>query len=164
VFREAHNGGPHESLVEHGDDAETFSRDCSSRRLLFAVGRHYWPSSALLRTFALGAVSIGSHSNPLGEVWYWYIVSGDNTYSKVGPGVLAGAVEDTFLLGPLYLATGVGLLKRSAWAVPVGVITGAMIVYAIVGFFLGDICAGLPTVTNSASYWATNLPYLAYPL
>ena len=39
-----------------------------------------------------------------------------------------------------------------------------MIFYAIVGFFLGDLFAGLPSVTNSFSYWATNLPYLLYPL
>lgn len=103
-------------------------------------------------------------SNPLGQVWYWYILNGDNTYRHVNPGVLAGAVEDAFLLGPLYLATGIGLLRRGAWVVPVGLMTGAMIFYAILQFFLGDIFAGLPTVTNSVSYWATNLPYLLYPL
>jgi hypothetical protein len=114
--------------------------------------------------FALRLVPIGPHTNPLGEVWYWYILSGDNTYQHVDPGVLAGAVEDAFLLGPLYFATGIGLWLRKAWVVPVGLITGAMIFYAIVGFFLGDIFAGLPTVTNGASYWISNLPYLSYPL
>jgi hypothetical protein len=114
--------------------------------------------------FATGLVPIGPHSNPLGEVWYWYILSGDNTYRHVDPGVLAGAIEDAFLLGPLYLATGIGLWLRKPWVVPVGLITGAMIFYAIVGFFLSDIFAGLPTVTNGASYWASNLPYLIYPL
>jgi len=39
-----------------------------------------------------------------------------------------------------------------------------MIFYAIVGFFLGDIFAGLPSVTNGVSYWVWNLPYLIYPL
>ena len=39
-----------------------------------------------------------------------------------------------------------------------------MIFYAIVGSFLGDIFAGLPTVTNSISYRVSNLPYLIYPL
>jgi hypothetical protein len=39
-----------------------------------------------------------------------------------------------------------------------------MIFYAIIGFFLGDIFAGLPRVTNDVSYWASNLPYLLYPL
>ena len=82
----------------------------------------------------------------------------------MNPGVLAGAVEDAFLLGPLYLATGIGLLRRGAWVVPVGLMTGAMIFYAILQFFLGDIFAGLPTVTNGVSYWVTNLPYLLYPL
>ncbi|HKW20226.1 MAG TPA: hypothetical protein VJO13_02535, partial [Ktedonobacterales bacterium] len=47
---------------------------------------------------------------------------------------------------------------------PVGLITGAMILYAIIGFFLGDIFAGLNTVTNGVSYWVSNLPYLVYPL
>jgi hypothetical protein len=39
-----------------------------------------------------------------------------------------------------------------------------LIFYAIIGFFLGDIFAGLPSVTNDVSYWASNLPYLIYPL
>ena len=69
-----------------------------------------------------------------------------------------------FLLGPLYLATSIGLWLRRAWVIPVGLITGAMIFYAIIGFFLGDIFAGLPSVTNDVSYWASNLPYLLYPL
>lgn len=107
---------------------------------------------------------IGPHANPLGAIWYWYILNGDQTYARVDPGVLAGAIEDAFLLGPLYLATGIGLLGLRRWVVPVGLLCGGMIFYAIVGFFLGDIFAGLPTVTNGASYWLTNLPYLAYPL
>ena len=107
---------------------------------------------------------IGPHANPLGAVWYWYILNGDKTYYKVDPGVLAGAIEDAFLLGPLYLATGIGLLGLRRWVVPVGLLCGGMIFYAICGFFLSDIFAGLNTVTNGASYWLTNLPYLAYPL
>jgi hypothetical protein len=114
--------------------------------------------------FGLHLVPIGPNTNPLGEVWYSYILNGDNSYLKVDSGILAGAVEDAFLLGPLYIATGVGLWLRRPWVIPVGLITGAMIFYAIVGFFLGDIFAGLPSVTNSLSYWASNLPYLAYPL
>jgi len=118
--------------------------------VLFGINSHFF--------------SIGPNSNPLGQIWYWYILSGDNSYQKVDPGILAGAVEDAFLLGPLYIATGIGLLQRRKWVVPVGLMTGAMIFYAIVGFFLGDIFAGLNTVTNSFSYWVSNLPYLAYPL
>src|SRR6266851_5299186 len=91
--------------------------------------------------FALHLVTIGPNSNLLGQVWYSYI-----------------------LLGPLYVATGVGLWLRRPWVIPVGLITGAMIFYAIIGFFLGDIFAGLPSVTNDVSYWASNLPYLLYPL
>ena len=114
--------------------------------------------------FALHLASIGPNSNLLGQVWYTYILNGDNSYLKVDPGILAGAVEDAFLLGPLYLATGVGLWLRRPWVIPVGLITGAMIFYAIIGFFLSDIFAGLPSVTNDVSYWASNLPYLLYPL
>lgn len=114
--------------------------------------------------FALHWVTIGPNTNPLGEVWYWYILSGDNSYLHVDPGILAGAIEDAFLLGPLYFATGLGLARQRAWVYPVGLITAAMILYAILGFFLGDIFAGLNTVTNGVSYWASNLPYLVYPL
>ena len=114
--------------------------------------------------FGLHLVAIGPNTNPLGEVWYWYILSGDNSYQRVDPGILAGAVEDAFLLGPLYFATGLGLARNSRWVYPVGLITGAMILYAIIGFFLGDIFAGLNTVTNGVSYWASNLPYLVYPI
>lgn len=114
--------------------------------------------------FALHLVTIGPRSNLLGQVWYAYILNGDNSYLKVDAGTLAGAVEDAFLLGPLYIATGIGLWLRRPWVIPVGLITGAMIFYAIIGFFLGDIFAGLPSVTNSISYWVSNLPYLLYPL
>ena len=68
------------------------------------------------------------------------------------------------MLGPLYTATGIGLWLRQRWVIPIGLMTGAMIFYAIIGFFLGDIFAGLPSVTNDISYWASNLPYLLYPL
>ena len=53
---------------------------------------------------------------------------------------------------------------RRPWIILIGLITGAMIFYAIIGFFLGDIFAGLPSLTNDVSYWATNLPYLIHPL
>lgn len=114
--------------------------------------------------FALHLATIGPQSNPLGQVWFWYILNGDKSYNHVDAGILAGAIEDAFLLGPLYFATGIGLLSRRRWVVPVGLCTGAMIFYAIVGFFLGDVLSGLTSVTNSVSYWATNLPYLLYPL
>jgi len=113
---------------------------------------------------APGVFAIGPNTNPLGAVWYWYILNGDNTYRHVDPSVLAGAIEDAFLLSPLYLATGIGLLRLRRWVVPVGLLGGGMIFYAIVQFFLSDIFAGLPSVTNSVSYWASNLPYLIYPL
>jgi hypothetical protein len=36
--------------------------------------------------FALHLVAIGPNTNPLGEVWYWYILSGDNSYRHFDPG------------------------------------------------------------------------------
>ena len=114
--------------------------------------------------FAMRLVAIGPHTNPLGEVWYWYILSGDNSYQHVDPGILAGAIEDAFLLGPLYFATGLGLARNRRWVYPVGLMTGAMILYAIIGFFLGDIFGSLTTVTNGVSYWVSNLPYRVYPI
>jgi hypothetical protein len=118
----------------------------------------------VLLLFGLHLVTIGPNTNPLGEVWHWYILSGDSSYRHVDSGILAGAVEDAFLLRPLYLATGLGLWRNSRWVFPVGLITEAMILYAIIGFFLGNIFAGMNAVTNGVSYWATNLPYLVYPL
>jgi len=47
--------------------------------------------------FALHLVTIGPNSNLLGQVWYTYILNGDNSYLKVDPGTLAGAVEDAFV-------------------------------------------------------------------
>jgi hypothetical protein len=114
--------------------------------------------------FGFHLVTIGPHSNPLGQIWYWYILNGIEYYNKVDPGSFAGAIEDAFLLGPLYIATGIGLLVRRRWVIPVGLMTGAMIFYAIVGFFVSDIYSNLTGVSNDFSYWATNLPYLIYPL
>jgi hypothetical protein len=74
--------------------------------VLFAINPHVFP--------------IGPNTNPLGDVWYSYILVGDNSYQKVDPGILAGAVEDAFLLGPLYFTTGIGLLRRSSWVFVVG--------------------------------------------
>src|SRR5258708_27367383 len=113
--------------------------------------------------YALHVVSIGPHSNFLGYIWYAYILNGDNSYLHVDPGTLAGAIEDAFLLGPLYFTTGLGLWWRSPWALYVGLMTGAMIFYAILGFFLGDIFATLNTVTNTASNSPPHLPSLIYP-
>jgi hypothetical protein len=126
--------------------------------LITTLPQFYWV------LFALHLVTIGPNSNLLGQIWYSYTLHGDNRYLNVHPGVLAGAVEDAFLLGPLYVTTGVGLWLRRPWVVPVGLMTGAMIFYAIAGFFLGDLFAGFPSVTRDVSYWASNLPYLLYPL
>jgi hypothetical protein len=63
-------------------------------RLARVTRRPLWLSilaafSLLLGTFTpqfyyvllgLGWVPIGPNTNPLGEVWYWFILNGDNVY------------------------------------------------------------------------------------
>lgn len=69
--------------------------------------------------FDLHLVTIGPASNLLGQIWYSYILHCDNRYLTVDPGVLAGAIEDAFLPGPLSVATGIGLWLRCSWVLPV---------------------------------------------
>src|SRR5215472_19008856 len=57
--------------------------------------------------FSLHLVTIGPNSNPLGQIWYSYILNGDNSYLKVDPGVLAAASREEFLLVPSYVLTAV---------------------------------------------------------
>lgn len=114
--------------------------------------------------YALHLVTIGPHSNVLGQVWYWYNFNGDNNYVKVDTGLLSGAVEDAFLLGPLYLVTGIGLLARRRWVVPVGLMTGAMLFYGTLQLYVGYIFNGFSTLSNAVVFWLTLLPYLIYPL
>lgn len=113
---------------------------------------------------ALRLVHIGPDSDPLGQIWYWYILNGEAGYDKIDPGLLAGAVLDSLVLVPLYFTTGLGLARRRTWAVPVGLITGAMIFYAILYFFLNDIFGGLNSVTDALVYWSTSILYLIYPI
>jgi hypothetical protein len=91
--------------------------------------------------FALHLVTIGPNSNPPGQIWYVYILNGDNSYQKVDSGILAGAIEDAFLLGPLYVATGVGLWLRRPWVIPVGLIP--------VLLFRRSLCVGKEADTSA---------------
>src|SRR5713101_6930754 len=54
--------------------------------------------------FALHLVTIGPNSNPLGQIWYSYILNGDSRYLKVDARVLAAAPAHASLLGPLSAA------------------------------------------------------------
>jgi hypothetical protein len=116
--------------------------------------------------FALnrGAFPIGPNANVLGALWYNYILGGhQGGYLQVDAGVLTGALEDVFMLTPLYLATGLGLLRLHPWVYSVGLITGAMGLYAILYFFLSDILA--QNSFDAADLIATTLsavPYFAY--
>jgi len=120
--------------------------------VLFALNRHAFP--------------IAPDANPLGAVWYNYILGGHQSgYLSVESGWLAGAIEDAFMLGPLYLVTGIGLLQRRPWVVPVGLITGAMIFYADLYFVLsGTLSQRTVDATSIVTTLLSAVPYLAYPL
>lgn len=115
-----------------------------------------------------GAFPIAPDANPLGAVWYNYILGGhQGGYLQVDPGVLAGAIEDAFMMALLYLATAIGLLRLRRWAYPVGLITGAMIFYAILYFIFSGTLAQKavdPTGIDIATNLLSAVPYLAYPL
>jgi hypothetical protein len=75
---------------------------------------------------------IGPHTNVFGALWYNYVQQGDNRYTHFDPGLATGAIEDAFMLAPLYLITGIGLIRQAGWVVAVGLLTAGMIWYAIV--------------------------------
>ena len=69
------------------------------------------------------------------------------------------------MLSPLYLVTGIGLLRRRPWVVTVGLITGAMIFYAILYFiFSGTLAQRSVDTTGIVTTLLSAVPYLAYPL
>lgn len=108
---------------------------------------------------------IGPKANPLGQIWYSYILGGhQGGYLQVDPGTLAGAIEDAFMLGPLYIVTGFGLWLRRAWVVPVGLITGAMIFYANLYFLLSGLLNPHAGLADTVTTVVSGLPYLIYPL
>jgi hypothetical protein len=110
-------------------------------------------------------IPIGPNSNPLGQVWYYYILGGhQGSHLQVDPGTLAGAIEDAYMLGPLYLITGFGLWQRRAWVVPVGLVTGAMIIYADLYFLLSGVLDQHPDLTDTVTTVESSIPYLVYPL
>jgi hypothetical protein len=115
--------------------------------------------------YGLHLVTIGPHSNLLGQVWYWFNGAGESGYvGHVDQGLYAGAVEDAFLLAPLYLATGIGLLARRRWVIPVGLMTGAMIFYGTLQLYIGDAFQNFSHVSSQLVYWLSLLPYMIYPL
>jgi hypothetical protein len=119
--------------------------------VLFALNRQVFP--------------IGPDVNPLGAVWYSYIANGQQGgYLQVDPGTLAGAIEDAFMMGPLYLITGIGLLGLRKWVYPVGLITGAMIFYANLYFLLTGVIGAPDTFSYVLTTFLSSLPYFIYPL
>jgi hypothetical protein len=119
--------------------------------VLFAINRQIFP--------------IGPHVNLLGAVWYSYILGGQQGgYLRVDPGTLAGALEDAFMMGPLYFITGLGLLRLSSWVFPVGLITGAMIFYANLYFLLSGTVGAPQTTTDLVATVLSSIPYFVYSL
>ena len=109
-------------------------------------------------------VTASPHANLLGQVWYWYGTQIDTGALSTDSGTVTGAVEDAFLLGPLYIACGIGLWQRRAWVFPVGMITGGGALYAILYFILTYSFDHLSSVTGLLVFWVTTLPYLALPI
>ena len=107
---------------------------------------------------------IGPHANFFGQVWYAYVLNGDNSYIRFDSGLFTGAVEDAFMLAPCYLLCGIGLLRRSRWVAPLGLFTAGMLWYAIVYFIVGDLSSGLKSVTDPLTFWAPLTLYVVYPI
>jgi hypothetical protein len=114
--------------------------------------------------YGLHLVPIGPHTNPLGEIWYWFNNNGENGYIPAEAGFWAGAVLDGLVLGPLYIASGIGLWQRRRWVIVVGLCAGSMLFYGTMLLVLSDLFSHLHAVTNELSYWLSNLPYLIYPV
>ena len=107
---------------------------------------------------------IGPHTNFFGNLWYAYVLHGDNSYTHFDSGLFTGAVEDAFMLAPCYLLCGIGLLRRSRWVIPLGLFTAGMIWYAIIYFIVGDLSSGLGSVTDPINFWAPLVLYVVYPI
>jgi hypothetical protein len=107
---------------------------------------------------------IGPHTNFFGDLWYSYVLHGDNSYTRFDSGLFTGAVEDAFMLAPCYLVAGIGLLRRSRWVIPLGLFTAGMIWYAIIYFIVGDLSSSLQSVTDPVNFWAPLTLYIVYPI
>jgi len=124
------------------------------------VSQLYWVLFALdPETFR-----IGTDTNWIGVAWEGHVRAGDAAYGRPDAALLAGALLDGLVLGPLYAATGVGLLRRRAWVVPVGLLTAGMLLYGVLAYLLRVLLGGAPTVTDLGLVLAGNLPYLGYPV
>lgn len=109
-------------------------------------------------------VQASPHANILGQIWYWYGTQVDTGALSKDSGTMAGALEDAFFLGPLYLATGIGLWRRFSWVRPVGFITAGGGFYAILYFVLTYTLDHLSSVRDLISFWLPLIPYMALPV
>ena len=109
-------------------------------------------------------VTASPHANLLGQIWYWYGTSVDTGALSRDSGTMAGALEDAFFLGPLYIASGIGLWGRQAWVRAVGFITAGGGFYAILYFVLTYTLDNATSVKDVLFFWVTVLPYMALPV
>jgi len=109
-------------------------------------------------------VTASPHANLLGQVWYWYGTNVDTGALSLDSGTMTGALEDAFMLGPLYFITGLGLWQLRSWVRLVGIFTAGGALYAILYFILTYTLDHLASVTDVVTFWATTLPYLALPI
>jgi hypothetical protein len=123
-----------------------------------------WIPEVYLTLYGLHLVDIGPHSNPLGQVWYWFNFNGETGYIKLDSGFWAGAVLDSTLLGPLYIICFYGLWTLRRWVIPAGLIVAALLFYGVMLLIISDLYSNFHDVTNNLSYWLSNLPYVIYPI
>lgn len=148
-----------------------------------AVRRPFWLSALIGYSLFLGIVTVfpqlyyllfalQSHTFPtcpharfLGQVWYSYILKmRQGRYLPADSGTFASAHEDTFMLGPLYTVTGMGLWLRRSWVIPIRIMTGAIIVCAVLYVFLRSVLVHQLSVADFWTDVASTVLYLVYPL
>ncbi len=156
---------PH-AVIDRGTSSRTPASIVALAVLSFILAVITGPEQFYYVLFAINphVFGIGPHTNLLGDVWYAYVLNGDNSYIRFDSGLFTGAVEDAFMLAPCYLVVGIGLLRRSRWVIPLGLITAGMIWYAIVYFIVGDLSSGLQSVTDPLNFWGPVVLYVIYPI
>ena len=108
-------------------------------------------------------VAASPHANLLGQIWYWYGTHVDTGALSKDSGTMAGALLDAFFLGPLYLASGIGLWGRRPWVRQVGLLTAGGALYAILYFIFTYTLDHLHSVTDLLTFWAVSYTHLTLP-
>jgi len=114
--------------------------------------------------YFVGLVTPSPHADILGQIWYWYGHNIDTAALKTDSGTATGAIEDAFMLGPLYITTFFGLWGLRPWARTIGFITAGGGFYAIMYFILTYSIDHVASVKDLLFFWPTILPYAALPV